>query len=355
MTLGVLFAVSWAASFGIVWLIRRYAARLGLLDIPNERSLHSVPTPRGGGLAIVIVVLIGLPALAWYRGAFSPRIVLAYSGAGAIVAAVGWMDDRRSLSPRLRLAMHIAAALLAVIGMGFFADVRLPFVESIHLGWIGLPLTLLWIVGLINAYNFMDGIDGLAAGQAMIGGVFWAVIGWRSGAGRDVPPERLYLGLLIASSSFGFLLHNWSPARIFMGDVASGFLGFSFAVLPLMAKGGEAQESLLGTGALVLGVFIFDSGITFLRRLRRRENVLLAHRSHLYQRLIALGYPHPKVTALYLALGVVMGVLALIYGQGSEPAASLSAVGAAAILIALLIGVTLFERRAHRPATPRPR
>jgi len=345
----VLFVVACAVSFGIVWLIRRYAVRLGLLDIPNERSLHAVPTPRGGGLAIVIIVLLGLPALALYRGAFPARIVLAYVGAGAILAAVGWIDDRRSLSPRLRLAMHIAAAALAVIGMGFFADTRLPFVppvltdgivRSAHLGWIGLPLTLLWIVGMINAYNFMDGIDGLAAGQAVIGGVFWAVIGWQSGAELAV-----WLGMLIASASFGFLLHNWSSARIFMGDVASGFLGFSFAVLPLMGKGGEAQESLLGVGALFVWPFIFDTTFTFLRRLWRRENIFEAHRSHLYQRLVIAGRSHAAVTSLYLGLAL-LGGLAGVAWAGAWPAANRMLLLIPVAGLVVWVGVMWSERQA---------
>jgi UDP-N-acetylmuramyl pentapeptide phosphotransferase/UDP-N-acetylglucosamine-1-phosphate transferase len=333
----------------MVWLIRRYAVRLSLLDIPNERSLHAVPTPRGGGLAIVIVVLLGLPALARYRGEFSARIVLVYVGAGALLAAVGWIDDRRSLSPRLRLAMHIAAAALAVMGMGFFADTRLPFVppvltggsvRSAHLGWVGLPLTLLWIVGMINAYNFMDGIDGLAAGQAVIGGVFWAVVGWQSGAALAV-----WLGTLIASASFGFLLHNWPSARIFMGDVASGFLGFSFAVLPLMGKDGKAPETLLGVGALFVWPFIFDTTFTFLRRLRRRENVFRAHRSHLYQRLVIAGLSHATVTTLYLGLAALGGLIGVAWAR-AWPGAELGILLVPCAGLGLWAGVVWSERRA---------
>ncbi len=332
-----------------VSLLRHWAPRLGLLDIPNERSSHTVPTPRGGGLAIVIVALIGLPALALYRGVFSAGIVLTYLIAGAIIAAVGWIDDRRSLSARLRLTPQIAVAVITIIGMGFVADVRPPLVPPVltggiagivHWGWLGLPLTLLWIVGLINAYNFMDGIDGLAAGQAVIGGVFWMIVGWQIGA--ELP---LWLGLLIASASFGFLLHNWPPARIFMGDVASGFLGFSFAVLPLLAaQTGKEEGRALIAGASFVGVFIFDAGLTFLRRLLRGENVLEAHRSHLYQRLVKKGYSHRAVTTLYLILATLCGGCGLVYWVAGQAASALALVLALVVMLALFFGVARVER-----------
>ena len=337
------------ASFFLAWLgaalLRHWAPRLGLLDIPNERSSHAVPTPRGGGLAIVIVVLIALPVFALASGAFSARIVITYLIAGAIIAAVGWVDDRRSLSAGLRLTLQIAVAVITIIGMGFVSDVRLPFAGVVHWGWLGLPIMLLWIVGLINAYNFMDGIDGLAAGQAVIGGVFWMTVGWQSGAELII-----WLGMLIASASFGLLLHNWPPARIFMGDVASGFLGFSFAVLPLMAKVGEGQESLLGVGALFVWPFIFDTTFTFLQRLRRRENVFLAHRSHLYQRLVIARLPHVAVTKLYLGLAALGGLIGVAWAR-AWPRAELGMLLIPCAGLGLWAGVVWVERRAASAAS----
>ena len=281
--------------------LRRWAERKQFLDVPNERSSHTVPTPRGGGLAIAGMVLLGLPVLAWLSGNFSWRAVLTYLVAGALITGVGWMDDRRSLSARFRLGVHIVAAVMAIAGLGFFTTLTLPFGVSLHLGWLGLPLVLVWIVGLTNAYNFMDGIDGLAGGQAVVAGAFWVVVGW-----RDQLTLAAGVGLLTAAASLGFLSHNWPPARIFMGDAGSGFLGCTFALLPTLASTSEPR--LLLAGALVMWPFIFDTAITLLRRLRRRENIFQAHRSHLYQRLVIAGRSHAAVTSLYLGLALLGGL-----------------------------------------------
>ena len=175
-----------------------------------------------------------------------------------------------------------------------------------HWGWLGVPLAFFWVVGLTNAYNFMDGIDGLAGSQAVIAGVGWAGLGWLRGE-----PLVSLLGLLVAGSSLGFLLHNWPPARIFMGDVGSAFLGFTFAALSVLAA--QQNPRLAVAGILLLWPFIFDTIGTFLRRLRRRENVFAAHRSHLYQRLVIAGYSHRTVTLLYSGLALVGLVLALVW------------------------------------------
>ena len=293
------------AAFGLSYAgvagVRRWAERQQVLDIPNERSSHTHPTPRGGGLAIVGLVLIGLPILALMAGSFSWRAVLTYMAASAFIAGVGWMDDRGSLSARFRLGVHIVAAVMAITGLGYFTTLTLPFGVSLHLRWLGLPLALVWIVGLTNAYNFMDGIDGLAGGQAVVAGAFWVVVGW-----RDQLTLAAGVGLLTTAASLGFLAHNWPPARIFMGDAGSGFLGCTFALLPALASTSEPR--LLLAGALVMWPFIFDTAITLLRRLRRRENIFQAHRSHLYQRLVIAGRSHAAVTSLYLGLALLGGL-----------------------------------------------
>jgi UDP-N-acetylmuramyl pentapeptide phosphotransferase/UDP-N-acetylglucosamine-1-phosphate transferase len=316
MMLGVMFAAAGAVSFGIVWLIRRNVARLGGMDIPNARSSHIAPTPRGGGLAIVMVTLAGTALLqAWLGDEPGPALVV-YLAGGALIAWVGWVDDRHSLPVWFRLAVHIAAALLVVAGCGAFTRLRLPLAGPVDLGVLGMPLTLIWIVGMINAYNFMDGIDGLAGGQTVLAGLLWAVVGW--------PYGLLFvagMGLLMAAASLGFLLHNWPPARIFMGDAGSGFLGFSFALLPLLAS--AAEPGLPVVGVLILWPFVFDTTFTLARRLSRRENVFQAHRSHLYQRLVIAGLSHPRVTLLYLGLAGLGGLAGLAWTRvwpGAEAA-----------------------------------
>ena len=303
LLLGVLALV---LSYVGVGRLRRWAERGQLLDFPNERSSHTRPTPLGGGLVIVILSTAGL-IFAWLRyPATSPAALVAYLVGAWLIAGVSWLDDLRSLPNRVRFAAHALGAILAVLAFGYSRVVSIPLVTPLDLGWVGLVATFVWIVGLTNAYNFMDGVDGIAGGQAVVAGLAWSILGWLS----DQPLVGI-LGLLLAASSLGFLGHNWPPARIFMGDVGSAFLGYTFAVLPVIAA--QHNPRLALAGPLLVWPFVFDTAFTFLRRLRNRENVFAAHRSHLYQRLVIAGYSHRTVTLLYSGLAAAGGVLALLW------------------------------------------
>jgi len=308
-----LLAISFAAaagSFVISTLCvagsRRWAVER-MLDIPNARSSHTKPTPRGGGLGIVIGVLIGAWSLFISRIISMPfREIAALSLAGGIVALVGWLDDIHRLPYRVRLVVQAISSVIILIAIGYFKTIVIPLIGDIHLFSIGIPVTLLWIMGLTNAYNFMDGIDGIAGGQAVVAGLGWTIIGFISG--------QSYIGLigvLLAASSLAFLLYNWSPARIFMGDVGSAFMGFTLAVLPIIA--GRQSPRIIVAGLLLVWPFIFDTSFTLIRRLTRGENVFVAHRSHIYQRLVIAGYNHRFVTLLYVGLALVGVIVALIW------------------------------------------
>jgi UDP-N-acetylmuramyl pentapeptide phosphotransferase/UDP-N-acetylglucosamine-1-phosphate transferase len=216
----------------------------------------------------------------------------------------------RSLPVRVRFLTHALGALLVIAGIGYWRVADFPLLGQVQLGWLGLPLVFVWIVGLTNSYNFMDGIDGIAGGQAVLAGLGWALFGWWGDQ-----PQVGALGALLAASSLGFLGHNWPPARIFMGDVGSGFLGYTFAVLPVVAALSDPRFILVG--ALLLWPFLFDTTFTFLRRLSRGENVFAAHRSHLYQRLVIAGRSHRFVTLLYTMLALIGALLALAWLSGS--------------------------------------
>lgn len=303
-------------SYLAVWIIRRYAERRQILDHPNERSSHSLPTPRGGGLAIVLLVT---GAGFWFvRGAgWSPYLI--YLVCGLVIAFLGWRDDTHSLSPRVRFAVQALVAAASIWGLGYFESVTIPLFGKLQLGAVGIVITFLWILGLTNAYNFMDGIDGMAGGVAFAAGLGWALLT------ANIPYLAdsfvFWIALAIAASSLGFLIHNWQPAKIFMGDVASTFLGYSFAVMPLLASDQEGDALMLGT--LLLWTFIMDAGVTFIRRALRRENVFAAHRTHLYQRLVIGGYSHAKISALYIVLTFVALLLASAWGNGSRLASAL--------------------------------
>jgi UDP-N-acetylmuramyl pentapeptide phosphotransferase/UDP-N-acetylglucosamine-1-phosphate transferase len=336
-------------SFWGVSRLHRWAEDRKILDIPNDRSSHTKPTPRGGGLAIVLVSIVGM-VIAWLvYPIWSVGTLFGYVLGGILIATVGWMDDVRPLAYRIRLAGHILVAFIAILGFGYCKSINLPLLGQISLGWLGIPITFIWVVGLINAFNFMDGIDGIAGGQAVVGGIGWAVVGWLSGLTLISA-----LGLLLAAASLGFLVHNWPPSRIFMGDVGSTFLGYTFAILPVSAAQNDSRFALLG--ALFVWPFLFDTAFTFSRRLRNGENVFEAHRSHLYQRLVVIGYSHRFVSIFYIGMTFLGIVLSLIWFQNIGGSSLAVALGMPLLCICLWAFVrTQEKRRISRPqSTPSP-
>lgn len=287
--------------------VRRWALQRQVLDLPNTRSSHILPTPRGGGLAIVFTTLMGLLVYMIVSRDSASLLSLGYVIGALAIAIVSWIDDLHSLPNRVRFMVHFLAAIIAIAAVGYWREVTLPLTGSIYLGWLGLPLTVIWIIGLTNAYNFMDGIDGIAGSQAVVGGIGWSLLGWLSGQ-----PMVIILGLLVASSSLGFLVFNWPPATIFMGDVGSAYLGYTFALLPLLSGSGHlAWSGAALSGFLLLWPFITDTALTFLRRLVHGERVFEAHRSHMYQHLVIAGHSHRTVTILYAGLSCI-GVIAAV-------------------------------------------
>ncbi len=312
-------------SFMGVYLIRRYAERRQIVDHPNERSSHSMPTPRGGGLAIVLIVL---GAGGWSAGETGWDRSLVYLISGAVIAWLGWRDDVHSLSPRVRFTVQGLVAAVSIYGLGYFKFVTIPLFGELYLGWVGILITFFWIVGLTNAYNFMDGIDGIAGGVALA-----AALGWMMLASNMQNGFVFWVSLAVAAGSLGFLFHNWSPAKIFMGDVASTFLGYTFAVLPLLAADEGGDALMLGT--LLMWTFIMDAGITFIRRALKREQLFSAHRTHLYQRLVIGGYKHATISALYILLTLLAGILSFAWSTGQAYAPPLIILGLPLIWIFL--------------------
>ena len=332
-------------SYSGIYLIRRYAEKRRILDHPNERSSHKVPTPRGGGLAIVMCVLgvgLGFVILA------EPNKRLIYLVCGAMIAWLGWRDDLHSLSPRLRFAVQGIVAALSIWWLGYFKVVTIPLFGDLQLGVVGILITFLWIVGLTNAYNFMDGINGLAGGVALSAG-----IGWMWLASNINNPFVFWIAFAVTAGSLGFLGHNWSPAKIFMGDVGSTFLGYSFAVLPLISSDQGGDALLLGT--LLMWTIIMDAGVTFIGRLIRGENVFAPHRSHLYQRLVLAGYKHETVSSLYILLTLLAGFLAYEWSQGHQIAAPLIFIGLPVVWLILSVYAARLKNVILREPIGRPK
>ena len=332
-------------SFIAVGLLRTLAERHSVVALPNERSAHFHPTPVGGGLPIVLITLSGLVILWTFNSSWSGPALTAYVVGSLLVAIVGFVDDLRNLGRWSRAISQLTSAVLLVSAFGFWEKLSLPLIGQLEFGWLGLPLTLFWVLGLLNAYNFMDGVDGLAGSQAVIAGLAWGGVGLFSGQYLVAG-----LGVLIAASSLGFLCHNWAPARIFMGDAGSVFLGYTFAALPLIATGPRWRFPLFGF--LVLWPFIFDSSFTMVRRLRRGEPVWTAHRSHLYQRLLPLGYSHQFLSSLYAALAMIGVGLASMWLKGAPGAPFWIWVGLPLVALGLWLFVVRQEQKYGRPGGP---
>ncbi len=295
----------------LTWVLMK---RVRIIDTPNDRSSHTKPIPRSGGIAIVLTFFIGLVAL-WVLDGI-PSYVLgqgyfwAFLIAALLIAVVSIFDDLHGMGFKGKLILQTVCSV-AVMGMGAVIDqVNLPIIGTWHLGWLSYPLTLAWIIGLTNAFNFMDGIDGIAGGTAAVAGGFFAVIVFQLGGGF------LYLlGWIIFWASLGFLMWNWQPAKIFMGDSGSQFLGFVLAVLAVLAGHFDTSHLPYYVMPLLFFHYMWDTIYTFFRRYRAGENVTEGHRSHLYQLMNRLGLSHAQVTSMYLGIGVLQGIGALVLVQ----------------------------------------
>lgn len=286
--------------------IRRYSVHRRLVDEPNARSSHTVATPRGGGLAIVLVVLAGLLVL-HARGALESELLMALFGGGA-VAVLGFVDDHGHVPARWRLLGHFIAALWALVWLG--GSPAVEFLEvSLHLGWLGHALALVYLVWMLNLYNFMDGIDGIAALEAItvcVAASFCYLLAGRAAGAAE---------LLLAAAACGFLVWNFPRAWIFMGDVGSGFIGITLGILALHAAWQEPR--LLWCWLILPAIFVTDATFTLLRRLQRGDAVHQAHRSHAYQIAVRRCGRHVPVTLAITAINIGwLAPLALAVASG---------------------------------------
>ncbi|WP_080966979.1 MraY family glycosyltransferase [Pseudomonas protegens] len=274
MILWLLLPAALLCAFLMTEKLRAYALRNHLIDVPNSRSSHSVPTPRGGGVSIVFSFIIFLPLLL-IGSVISSAYVFALLGAGLLVAVIGFLDDHGHIAARWRLLGHFAAATWSLYWIGGMPSLTLLGFQ-LNFGYIGYIVAAVYMVWLLNLYNFMDGIDGLASIQTITVCLGSALLYWLTGFNELIAPP-----LLLAFATVGFLYWNFPPARIFMGDAGSGFLGIILAIFSLHAA--AVSQSFLWGWLILLGVFIVDATFTLIRRLLRGDKIYEAHRSHAYQ------------------------------------------------------------------------
>jgi len=301
-------------------------AWLRIEDHPNERSLHTQPTPRSGGVAIVSGLIAAL-LCAWFYGWVPAKLAWIAAG-GVLIAAVSLLDDFRHVPARWRFLVHmIAAIILVVAGLGL-TDVAVPPVSWSLPLLPGGVLSVLLVIWMINLYNFMDGMDGFAAGMTSIGFSAMAVMAWRSGI-----YELALSSMAVATAGAGFLVFNFPKARIFMGDLGSSLLGFLAIAFALWGDRSDAFP--LWAAVLVFSPFIVDATVTLLLRLVRRERFWEAHRSHAYQRLVQHGWGHRKTVLRSYVLMFFCAVSA-IFAVGVEASYQTGILGAWVLIYVVL-------------------
>lgn len=282
-------------AFSLTYFMRVYALKKNIIDNPNERSSHSIPTPRGGGVAVVCSYLLGLSLLI-YTQQLTMHLGLTLLFAGFVIALLGFLDDHGHINSMLRLAIHFLVAIAVVISLGGFADIQV--FNGFELGFIANIIAVLFLVWLLNLYNFMDGINGIASVEAITTTISMAIIYVL--LNTSLNSDILWL---LAACVFGFLLWNFPKAKIFMGDACSGFLGLILGILALIAL--KENSALFCAWIICLGVFIVDATYTLIKRVLNGYKMYDAHRSHTYQIISRKCGSHTLVTLMVLIINLL--------------------------------------------------
>ncbi|MGY8958072.1 MAG: MraY family glycosyltransferase [Alphaproteobacteria bacterium] len=318
LSLAIPVLIAFIGAIACVGFLIPILRRRAIMDLPNDRSSHTTPTPRGGGAAVTLVILLVWAWRAVETGdSWSPAILAAALG----LAVVSWVDDLRSLSPLTRLAAQVLAVAIGVAALldgAFFFQGLLP-------GWLDVLVAAIGWIWFVNLFNFMDGIDGISGVEAFSVGCGAALVAFLA---PDIAPPAPFFGLTIAAAALGFLMWNWHPAKVFLGDVGSIPIGFllGWVLLGLAAAG-------LWAAAIILPLYyLADATITLTRRVLRGEKPWRAHREHFYQRAVQNGRSHARVSAMILVANFAL--IALAVAAISWPWMSLA--GAIVLVCALL-------------------
>ena len=324
MTIVIVALSAFLLSMGLTGLARWIALRSSLVDIPNERSSHTVPTPSGGGVAIAITVLLLAGVVSVVENMSLP-LLLAVSVAGSLVAVIGLLDDYRNVPIVVRLLVQVASFLLAIYWLEWDPIFRIA--SALEIG--GVPakaLSVLLAVWGLNLFNFMDGIDGIAASEAS----FVAFAG--ASMSYYLSFETSLAWALLASACLGFLVWNWAPAKIFMGDVGSSFLGFLLVIL--LARTIQDGSISVWTASILIAPFVVDATVTLLRRAARGEVWYRAHKSHAYQQLARSWGSHARVVIALIVINIAIVLPIGLLSVWFPASAPLVCIGIYALLVA---------------------
>ena len=291
-------------AFAVTWSMRRFVQ---IMDEPNHRSSHTKAIPRAGGVSIVITFFIGLTATALMGelGSIERPVLYGFIFSALLISLISLVDDISEQTATFKAFTHMIAVVV-VLYFGIVLDeLSSPF-GDIPLGWVGYAISFFWIIGLTNAYNFMDGLDGLAGGVAVIASLFFMIITFHEGS------SFVYIiSYSLLAGALGFMFLNYPPAKIILGDVGAAFLGFAFAVLAIIAARYDESKTSFLVMPLLMFNFIYDTSFTFIRRLLKGEKVTEAHRTHLYQLLNRSGYSHLEVVLTQYCMVFLQGLGAI--------------------------------------------
>lgn len=298
--------VCFIASILITPLVKKLALKIGATDAPNQRKVHAKVMPRLGGLAIYISFVIGLLILR-PEAEYNTAIILG----SLIIIITGVLDDMMELSAKIKMVGQLAAAGLVVVWGGVQVTfINIPFIDSqIQFGFLSIPITIFWIVGITNAINLIDGLDGLAAGVSSI-----ALITISGMAIIMGDQYTVMLASIVLASTLGFLIYNFHPAKIFMGDTGALFLGYMIAVLSLLGFKNVTFISFI-VPVIILGVPISDTFFAIIRRIVNKQPLSAPDKSHLHHCLLRLGYTHRQTVLMIYAMAAFFGLAAVIFSQ----------------------------------------
>ena len=330
--------ICFITSILITPLVKKFAIKIGATDKPNQRKVHQKIMPRLGGLAIYISFIVGLLVLQPVSIHHWPLVIGSF-----IIILTGIFDDLFELSAKIKLAGQLAAATVVVVwGDVLVSFINLPFGGMIEFGYFSIPLTILWIVGITNAINLIDGLDGLAAGVSSIALVTIGFMALIMGNFYVVA-----IASVLLASTLGFLFYNFHPAKIFMGDTGALFLGFIIAVLSLLGFKNVTVISLI-VPVIILGVPISDTFFAIIRRFVNKKPLSAPDKSHLHHCLLRLGYSHRQTVLMIYAMAAMFGLTAIIFSQ-AKVWGSFVVVGILLILIEVFAESVGLMGKDHRP------
>jgi len=279
------------------------AKKLNIVDNPNARKVHKAPIPRMGGIAIYLAFVVGVMATGFYT-----RKVAALLIACTLVMLIGLIDDMRGVSPKAKLIVQVIAALVLISGGSCVRFITNPFTGGvIHLSWLGIPITVLWLAGMSNAVNLVDGLDGLSGGISAIAACTTAVVCVAQG---EVVTAAL--AAVLAADCVGFLRYNFHPAKTFMGDCGSLFLGFTLGSLGIMGLSKGATVISIFIPLIIMGIPLFDTCFAIIRRMFLKKPIFEADKGHLHHRLLSFGFSHKQTVLVIYALSAMMGACAIL-------------------------------------------